>query len=87
MKKKDIIAYITKLICHDNCHSIINNISHLCLIVKLLVKDAVFDYQPGKKNNKSEFINLYFYKIKFIVIRGLLNLYQYRIYRNKKLRL
>lgn len=53
------MTYTIKSIFHGDCHFVINNISNLNLILKLLIKDAVFDYQFGKKSKKSEFSNLY----------------------------
>lgn len=50
--------------------------------MKLLIEDIVFDYQPGRKSNNSEFTNLYFCKAKSIAVRGLLDLYQYRVCKN-----
>lgn len=69
------MACVTKSIFHDNCHLVVNNILNLTLIVKLLKKDTVFDYQPGKKSNKLEFTDIYFRKRKSIVVEGLFNLY------------
>lgn len=54
--------------------------------MKLLVENAVFDYQSGKESNASEFTNLYICESKFIGTRGPLELYQRRARRNWKLR-
>ncbi len=51
------------------------------------MKDTVFDYQPGRGSNKSEFTDLYLCRTKSIAAGGLLHLYQHRAYRNWKLRL
>lgn len=47
------MACATKSTSHGNRHSVVSSVSDLGLIVQLLVKDAVFDYQPGKESNKS----------------------------------
>lgn len=40
------------------------------------MEDTIFDYQPSRKNNKLEFINLYIYaKSKSINIKSLFELY------------
>lgn len=49
------------------------------LIVKLLVKDAVFEYQPGRGSNKTKFNNLYFCRSRVITARGLFDLYQRKV--------
>lgn len=54
--------------------------------MKLLIKDTVFDYQPRRGSNKSEFTDLYICRSKFISIKGAFELYQHRAYRNWKLR-
>lgn len=56
---KKVITCTTKLTFYDNYCSVVNNVLNLSLIVKLLMEDAIFDYQLGKKSNKSEFTNLY----------------------------
>lgn len=76
----------TELTSHDNCHSVVSNVSDFSLIVKLLVKDAVFDVHPNKGSNKSEFTNLFFYETITIAVEGLLAFYQYKGHRNWKLR-
>lgn len=78
---------ITKSTFYINCHFVVSSISDLSLIIKLLVEDAVFNYHPGRGNNKLEFTNLYLFGIKSITVRSLLNLYQYRVCGNEKLRL
>ncbi len=55
--------------------------------MKLLVEDAVFDYQPGRGSNKSEFTDLYLCEIKSIVAGGPLDLYQRKAHGNWNLRL
>lgn len=72
----------TKLTSHSNYYFNVSSVSNLCLIVKLLMQNAIFDNQPGKKNNKSEVNNLYFGGTKSITMKDLLNLYQYKIYKN-----
>lgn len=46
----------------------------------------MFLYQPGKKSKKLEFIDLYICESKSIGTKGLIKLYQCRIYRNWNLR-
>lgn len=58
--KKKVIAYINKSISHRNCYFIISSLSDLSLIMKLFLKDLVFDDYFGKKSNKLEFTNLFF---------------------------
>ncbi len=55
--------------------------------MKLLVEDAVFDYQPSKRSNKSEFTDLYLCGLKSIAAGGPFDLYQCRTRKNWKLRL
>lgn len=81
------MAYAIKSIFYDNHYSIINNVSDLSLMVKLLVEDVVFDYQLSKGSNKLEFINLYIHGSKSISTKGLLELYWYKACKNSKLRL
>lgn len=69
------MAYATKSTSYSNYYFVVSSILDLCLIIKLLVEDTSFDYQFGKKTNKSKFTNLYFCRIKSIVVRDLLNLY------------
>lgn len=81
------MVYATESTSFDDCDSIISSILDFCLIVKLLVRDIIFDNQPSRGSNKSEFTDLYFCGTKSIAARGLLNLYQHRVYGNWKLRL
>lgn len=74
-EKKKVIARATESTSHSNCHSVISSILDLSPIVKLLVEDAVFDYQSGRKSNTSKFLDLYFYRTKSIVAEGPLDLY------------
>lgn len=69
------MAYTTKSISHSNCHSVVGNVSDLSLIVKLLIEDAIFDYQPSKESNKSELIDLYLCGTKSIIVGGPFDLY------------
>lgn len=85
-KIKKVITRATKSTFYDNYYSVISSVSDLNLIVKLLIKNAVFGYQPNKGSNKSELTNLYICKSKFIGIEGPLELYQYKAYRNWKLK-
>lgn len=57
-----------KLIFYGYCHFIISNISDLSLVMKLLIENTVFDNHSGRESNKSDFIDLYFYKTKTIII-------------------
>lgn len=76
MKKiKKVMAYAMKLTFHSNCYFVISSVSNFSLMVKLLLKDFISDYQLGKRSNKLEFINLYFCEIKSIFVEGLINLY------------
>lgn len=84
---KELKTHITKLISYCNCHSVTNSVSDLNLIIKLLVEDVVFDYQPNREKNNSEFTKLYSYRKKSIVIKGPPNSYQYRPCGKWKLRL
>ena len=43
--------------------------------MKLLVEDAVFEYQPGRESNKTEFIDLYFCGSRVIAAGGSLDSY------------
>lgn len=79
------MAYTIKSISYYNHYFNISNILNLYLIVKLLVKDDIFNYQPGKESNKSKFTNLYICELKSISIEVLLKLYQYKAYKNQKL--
>lgn len=67
-KIKKIIAYTT------NYYSFISSILNFSLIIKLLMKNIVFNYQFDKKSNKSEFIYLYICKSKFISTKNLFKL-------------
>lgn len=69
------MAYATKLTFLSNCYFVISSVLNLDLIVKLLMEDVVLDYQPSKKSKNLIVINLYFYKIKSIIAKDLLNLY------------
>lgn len=81
------MACATKSTSYNNHHSVINSISDLGLIVKLLLEDIIFNYQPGKKSNKSKFINLYIRGSKSISIEDLLELYQNRVTRELKVKI
>lgn len=81
------MACAIKSTSYSNRHSIISSISDFSLIMKLLVKDTVFDYQSSRRSNKLKFTNLYLYRTKSIVARSSYDLYQYKAYRNQKLRL
>lgn len=61
--------------------------SDLNLVVKLLVEDIVFKYQPSGKTKEIEFIDLYICGIKVIVAGTLLDKYQYRAQDNQKWKL
>ena len=74
-KTKKVMTCVIKSTSHSNCYSIVNSGSDFSLIVKLLVEDAVFDYQPGRRRNKSEFINLYSCRTKSIAAKVLFDLY------------
>lgn len=70
------MAQATESISHGNRYSVVSGISNLSLIVKLLVEDAVFEYQPGQRSNDTEFIDLYLCGSRVIIARGLLDSYQ-----------
>lgn len=53
--------------------------------MKLLVEDAVFEYQSGQGSNETEFIDLYFCGSKVIAAGGSLDSYQCRARDNWKL--
>lgn len=76
------MACITKSICYNNYYSVVSNISNFNLIIKLLVEDIIFDYQPSKKGNNSEFTNLYIRGSKSMEIKDSLKSYQYRACKN-----
>lgn len=59
--------------------------SDLSLIVKLLVEDAVFEYEPGRGSNETEFIDLYLCGLRVIAAGGPLDSYQHRARGNWKL--
>lgn len=59
--------------------------SDLSLIIKLLVEDAIFEYQLGRKSNETEFIDLYLCRSRVIAAGGLLDSYQHRVRGNWKL--
>lgn len=71
---------------YRNQYSVINSMSDLSIIVKLLVKNAVFEYHPGQETNRIEFIDLYIRGLKVIAAGGPLNAYQRRAQGNWQLR-
>ena len=79
------MAQATKSISYGNWQIVVSNISDLRLIVKLLVEDAVFEYQPGQESNKREFIDLYLCGSRVIRVGGPFNLYQHKARGNWKL--
>ena len=70
---------------HGNQYFVINSMSNLSLIMKLLVEDAMFEYQPGRKSNETKFIDLYLCRSRVIAAGGSLNSYQCRVRGNWKL--
>ncbi len=53
------MARATKSTFYGNQHSVLSSLSDLSLVVKILVEDTVFKYQPGQGMNETEFINFY----------------------------
>ncbi len=73
------MAHTTKSISHGNRHSVIISMSDLSLVVKILVENTVFKYQPGWRTKKTEFIDLYVHRTKVINASTLLNKYQQKV--------
>lgn len=69
------MAQVIKSLSHKNCHSVVNSMLDLNLLVKLLVEDAVFKYHPSQRTNMIKFINLYIRRLRVIIARGSLNAY------------
>lgn len=69
------MTYVIKLTSYTNCHSVVSSVSDFYTTVKLLVEDAVFNYKPSRRSNNWEFINLYFYEIKFIIAGSVFDFY------------
>ncbi len=70
------MARTTKSTSHGNRHSVISNVSYLSLVVKILVEDTVFKYQPGRGIKETEFIDLYVRGTKMIAASTPLDKYQ-----------
>ncbi len=72
---------------HGNRHSVVSSVSDLSLVVKILVEDTVFKYQPGRAMKETEFIDLYVRGTKVIATGTPLDKYQQRARSNWKLKL
>lgn len=79
------MAQATESTSHGNQYSVVSSMSDFSLIVKLLVEDTVFEYQPGQGSNKTEFIDLYLCGSRVIVVGGPFDSYQRRARGNWKL--
>lgn len=70
-----MIAQATKSASYDNWHLVVNKISDLSLIGKLLVEDTIFKYYLGQKTNKTDFIDLYIRGSRVIAAERPLDIY------------
>ncbi len=81
------MARATESTSHGNRHSVVSSVSDLSLVVKILVEDTVFKYQPGRGTKEIEFIDLYVRGTKVIAAGTPLDKYQQRARGNWKLKL
>ena len=83
-KIKEVMARATQSTSHGNHHSLVGNSSDLCLLVKILVEDKVFELESGRGTKKTEFVDLFIRGSRIIAAGGPLEEYQRRARGNWK---
>lgn len=75
-KIKKVMARVTQSTSHRNHYSLVGNSSDLCLLVKILVEDKVFELESGRGTKETKFVDLFICGSRIIAAGSLLEEYQ-----------
>lgn len=78
------MAKVTQFTSHENHYLLISNSSDLCLLVKILVEDKMFELELGREIKKTKFVDLFIRGSRIIAARDPLEEYQRRARSNWK---